>query len=74
MSINIKFDKIPEAINAILAAESITATEFADRAGVSQPAMNRLVRGESLPSITTFKKLWPFIGQHLTDSTHEVAS
>jgi len=66
MSIHINFDKIPAAIKDVLSSEGITESELADRVGISQPVMNRLVNGESSPSITTFEKLWPIIGEHLT--------
>lgn len=64
--VTIDFDRIPEAVQQALSDGNITEAALAEQAGVSQPVLNRIARGEhDTPSLATFKRLWPFIGKYL---------
>ena len=44
-------------LRAYLSAHSLTQHAFADRVGCSQPQINRLVRGNSNPSLALMRRI-----------------
>ena len=65
--INVDFDGISEAVDKALAEHNLSESALAEKTGVSQPVLNRIVRREQqAPSVPTLKRLWPYIGKYLT--------
>lgn len=65
MNTHIDFDGIAKAVKDVIKEKGISESELAESCGVSQPALNKLVRGVGTPSLATLKKLWPLIGKRL---------
>lgn len=65
MNTNIDFDGIAKAVKDVLKEKGLSESELAESCGVSQPALNKMVRGVATPSLATLKKLWPVIGDRL---------
>ena len=66
MNININFDGIPDAVRQAINKANMSEAEFADKTGVSQSVINRIVRRATIQiKLETFSRLWPFIGEYL---------
>ena len=64
---DIDFNRIPEAIIDTMNEQGLSELAFADKTGVSQPVLNRIINGEApRSSLLTFQRLWPHIKTRLT--------